>query len=216
MRDISTLHDQHRHLNEKLWRSCHTVQQLTVQVSQVKTYLAQSNITLQRAQEELQQQRQYLQHEQQEHNYAKISLAHEHSVHAQTAKSLASEREMNLRLIDLCNQFDLTNSNADAVPESVKLGTLLEENRELKKATGEYEARIERDKHTIESSKASIETLKREKQDVLYDLDEKEIELSNANDQLSELCRERSDDSEDEEGFQIETATLGKRKRMGA
>ena len=57
--------------------------------------------------------------------------------------------------------------------------------------------------------------LKREKQDALYALDEKEIELAKANDQLYELCRECSDDSEDEEGVQIETATLGKRKRLG-
>lgn len=219
MRDISNLQDQHQHLNEKLWRSGHTVQQLTVQVNQVKTNLAQSNLTLRRAQENLQQQRQHLQHEQREHEYAKKSLVHEFSVHAQTEKSLASEREMNHKLINLCNQFDLTNAKMGsgvAVPEGLKLGSMLEENRALKRATGEYKARIERDKHTIDSSEASLEMLKREKQDVLYALDEKESELSKANDQLSELCQECcSDDSEDEEGVQIETATLGKRKRLG-
>ena len=52
-------------------------------------------------------------------------------------------------------------------------------------------------------------------QNALFTLDEKKIALSKANDQLSELCRECSDESEDEEGIQIETATLGKRKRLG-
>lgn len=215
MRDISNLQDQHQHLNDKLWRSCHTVQQLTVQVTSVKTNLAQSNHALRRAQEELQQQRQYLQQEQKEHNYAKKSLAHGNYVHAQTEKSLASEREMNIKLINLCNQSDLTNADTIAVPEGLKLGSLLEENRELKKATVEYEARIESDKYTIDNSEASIEMLKREKQDVLDALDEKEVELARANDQLCELCHECSDDSEDGEGAQIGTATLGKRKRLG-
>lgn len=219
MRDISNLQDQHQHLNEKLWRSGHAVQQLTVQVSQVKTTLAQSNLTLRRTQEELQQQRQYLQHEQKEHDYTKKSLAHEFSVHAHTEKSLASEREMNHKLISLCNQFDLKNANMGsgiAVPEGLKLGSILEENRALKTATGEYKARIERDKSTIDSSEASIEMLKREKQEVLYALDEKETELLKANDQLAELCQECcSGDSEDEQGVQIETATTSKRKRLG-
>ncbi len=85
-----------------------------------------------------------------------------------------------------------------------------------KRATEEYKTRIERDKYTIDSSEAEIEMLKREKQEVLYTLEEKEGELSKANDQLSALCQEcYSDDSEDEEGVQIETATLGKRKRLG-
>ena len=215
MRDISNLQDQHQHLNEKLYRSSHTSQQLTAQITQVKTNLAQSNLLLRRAQEELQQQRQYLQHDQKENNYAKESLAHEFSVHAQTEKSLASEREMNVRLINLCNQFDLTNATTVAVPDGLELGSILEENRELKKATAEYRARIERDKHTIDSSEASIELLKREKQDMLSALGEKELELSRANNQLSDLCRECSDDSEDEGDVQIETATLGKRKRLG-
>ena len=214
MRDISNLQDQNQNLKERLWHSGQTIQQLTVQVNQVTANLAQSKLTLRRAQEDLQQQRQHLQHEQREHDYAKKSLAHEFSVHAQTEKSLASEREMNVKLITLCNQFDLRNVNTVAVPEGLKLGSLLEENRELKKTTAEYQARIERDRYTIDSSEASIEMLKREKQDVLYALDEKEIELSKANDQLSELCRECSDDSEDEEGVQIETAILGKRKRL--
>ncbi len=123
---------------------------------------------------------------------------------------------MNHKLISLCNQFDLTNATAGSVPEGLKLGSILEENRALKRATGEYKTRIERDKYTIDSSEAAIEMLKREKQEVLDALDEKESELSKANDQLSELCQEcRSDDSEDEEGVQIETATLGKRKRLG-
>ena len=62
----------------------------------------------------------------------------------------------------------------------------------------------------------AIEMLKREKQDVLDALDEKSIELSQANDQLSELCHQCcSDDSEDEEGVQIETAMVAKRKRLG-
>lgn len=219
IRDISNLQEQHQHLNERLWRSGHTVQQLTVQVNQGKANLAQSNHTVRQTQEELQQQRQYFQREQKEHDYAKKSLAHEFSVHAQTEKSLASEREMNHKLISLCNQFDLTNANMGsgvAVPEGLKLGSILEENRALKRATGEYKARIEKDKHTIDSSEATIETLKREKQDMLDALDEKEIELSTANDQLSALCQECcSDDSEDEEGVQIETALLGKRKRLG-
>lgn len=215
MRDISTLQDQHQHLNENLWRSGQTVQQLTVQVTQAKTNLAQSNLTLRRAQEELQQQRQYLQREQKEHDYAKKSLTHEFSVHAQTEKSLAFERDMNVKLVNLCNQFDLSNAKTVAVPEGLKLGSLLEENRELKKAAVEYKARIEKDRHTIESSEASIQTLKREKQDALYALDEKELELSKANTELSEMCHEYSDDSEYEEGIQIETTTLGKRKRLG-
>lgn len=219
MRDISNLQDQDQHLNEKLWRNGHTIQQLTVQVNQAKTNLAQSNLTLRRAQDDLQQQRQHLHHEQREHDYAKKSLAHEFALHAQTEKSLASEREMNHKLISLCNQFDLKGANVGSgviVPEGLKLGSLLEENRALKRATGDYKARIERDKNTIDSSDASIQMLKREKQDVLYALDEKEIELSKANDQLSELCKECcGDDSEDEEGVQIETATIGKRKRLG-
>lgn len=143
----------------------------------------------------------------------KKSLAHERSIHAQIEKSLVSEREMNVSLINLCNQFDLTKVNTIAVPEGLKLGSLLQENRELKKATTEYKARIDRDKYTIDSSEASIQMLKREKQDVLDALDEKEMELSKANDQLCELCRECSDDSEDE--GEIETAILGKRKRLG-
>ena len=198
MRDISNLQDQNHHLNEKLCRSGQTVQQLTVQVNQIKANFAQ-----------------HLQHEQREHDDTKKSLEHEICVHAQTQRCLASEREMNVKLIDLCNQFDLTNANTVAVPDGFKLGSLLEENRELKKATAEYKARIEKDRYTIDSSEASIVMLKREKQDALYALDEKEIELAKANDQLSALCRECSDDSEDEESVQIETATLGKRKRLG-
>ena len=219
VRDISFLQDQHQHLSEKLWRSGHTVQQLNVQVNQVKASLAQSNLTLRRAQEDLQQQRQHLQHEQREHEYAKKSLGHEFALHAQTEKSLASERDMNHKLISLCNQFDLTNVNADfgvVVPEGLKLGSILEENRALKRATEEYKTRIERDKYTIDSSEVVIEMLKREKQEVLYALEEKEGELSKANDQLSALCQEScSDDSEDDEGVQIETAKLGKRRRLG-
>lgn len=215
MRDISVLQDQHQHLSEKLWRSGHTVQQLHVQVNQVKTSLAQSNLTLRRAQEDLQQQRQHLQHEQREHEYAKKSLGHEFAVHAQTEKSLVSEREMNHKLISLCNQFDLTNATAGSVPEGLKLGSILKKNRALKRAIEEYKTRIERDKYTINSSEATIKMLKREKQEVLDALDEKESELSKANDQLSKLYQKcRSDDSEDEEGVQIKTATLGKRKRL--
>ena len=198
MRDISNLQNQNHHLNEKLCRSGHTVQQLTVQVNQIKANFAQ-----------------HLQHEQREHDDTKKSLEHEICVHAQTQRCLASEREMNVKLIDLCDQFDLTNANTVTIPDGFKLGSLLEENRELKKATAEYKARVEKDRYTIDSSEASIAMLKREKQDILYALDEKEIELAKANDQLSELCRECSDDSEDEEGVQIETATLGKRKRLG-
>ena len=219
MRDISNLQEQHQQVNERLWRSGHAVQQLTVQVNQGKTNLAQSNHTLRQTQGALQQQRQYLQHEQKEHDYAKKSLAHEFSIHERTEKSLASEREMNHQLITLCNQFDLSNANMGsglAIPEGLKLGSILEENRALKRAIEEYKARIEKDKHTIDSSKATVETLKGEKREMLYALDEKEIELSKANDQLSALCQEcSSDDSEDEEGVQIETATLGKRKRLG-
>lgn len=198
MRDISNLQDQNHHLNEKLCRSGKTVQQLTVQVNQIKANFAQ-----------------HLQHEQREHDDTKKSLEHEICVHAQTQRCLASEREMNVKLIELCNQFDQTNTNTVAVPDGFKLGSLLEENRELKKATAEYKARIEKDRYTIDSNEALIAMLKREKQDMLDALDEKEIELAKANDQLSELCRECSDDSEDEEGVQIETATLGKRKRLG-
>ena len=198
MRDISNLQDQNHHLNEKLCRSGQTVQQLTVQVNQIKANFAQ-----------------HLQHEQREHDDTKKSLEHEICVHAQTQRCLASEREMNVKLIDLCNRFDLTNANTVTIPDGFKLGSLLEENRELKKSTAEYKARIEKDRYTIDSSEASIAMLKREKQDMLYALDEKEIELAKANDQLSELCRECSDDSEDEESVQIETATLGKRKRLG-
>ena len=215
MRDISNLQDQNHHLNEKLWRSGQTVQQLTVQVKQVKANLAQSSLTLRSAQEDLQQQGQHLQYEQRQHDDTKKSLEHESCVHAQTERCLASEREMNVKLINLCNQFDLTNANTVAVPDGLKLGSLLEENHELKTATAEYKARIEKDRYTIDSSEASIVMLKREKQDALYALDEKEIALSKANDQLSELCRECSDESEDEEGTHIETATLGKRKRLG-
>ena len=184
IRDIGTLQDQHQYLNEKLWRSCHTVQQLTVQVAQFKTSLAQSNHTLRQAQGDLQQQRQYLQQEQKEHNQARDSLAHEISIHTQTEKSLTSEREMNMILINLCNQFDLTKAHPVSVPEGMKLGSFLEENRELKKASKEYKARIERDKYIIESSEASIEMLKREEQHVLDALDEKEMELSKANGSL--------------------------------
>lgn len=122
---------------------------------------------------------------------------------------------MNIQLINLCNQFDLINTNTVAVPDGLKLGSLLEENRELKKATAEYKVRIEKDRYIIDSSEASIAILKREKEDALYVLDEKEIELVKANNQLSELCRKCSDNSEDEEGIQIETAILGKRKRLG-
>ena len=55
-------------------------------------------------------------------------------------------------------------------------------------------------RHTIDSCEASIAMLKREKMRSML---------------LMKLCRECSDDSEDEEGVQIETATLGKRKRLG-
>ena len=198
VRDISSLQDQNHHLKEKLYRSGQTVQQLTVQVNQAKANLAQ-----------------HLQHEQREHNNTKKSLEHEICLHAQTERCLASEREINIQLINLYSQFDLTNTNTVAVPDELKLGSLLEENRELKKATAEYKVRIEKDRYTIDSSEASIAMLKWEKEDTLYALDEKEIELAKANDQLSELCRECSDDSENEEGVQIETATLGKRKRLG-
>ena len=81
---------------------------------------------------------------------------------------------MNVKWIDLCNQFDPTNANTVAVPDRFKLGYLLEENRELKKASAEYKARIEKDRYTIDISEASIAMLKREKQDMLYALDEKE------------------------------------------
>ena len=216
MRDISNLQDQHQQLNEKLWRSGRTVQQLTVQATQLKTSLAQSDRMVRQVQEELQLQRQSLQREQKEHDYAKKSLAHEFSVHAQTEKSLDSEREMNHKLISLYNQFDLTKASLASgvtVPEDLKLGSILEENSALKRATGEYKVRMEQEKH---SNEASIEMLKREKQDVLDALDEKSIELSQANDQLSELCHQCcSDDSEDEEGVQIETAMVAKRKRLG-
>ena len=216
MRDISNLQDQHQQLNEKLWRSGRTVQQLTVQATQLKTSLAQSDRMVRQVQEELQLQRQSLQREQKEHDYAKKSLAHEFSVHAQTEKSLDSEREMSHKLISLCNQFDLTKASLASgvtVPEDLKLGSILEENSALKRATGEYKVRMEQEKH---SNEASIEMLKREKQDVLDALDEKSIELSQANDQLSELCHQCcSDDSEDEEGVQIETAMVAKRKRLG-
>ena len=167
-------------------------------------------------QEELQLQRQSLQREQKEHDYAKKSLAHKFSVHAQTEKSLDSEREMNHKLISLYNQFDLTKASLASgvsVPKDLKLGSILEENSALKRATEEYKVRMEQEKH---SNEASIEMLKREKQDVLDALDEKSIELSQANDQLSELCHQCcSDDSEDEEGVQIETAMVAKRKRLG-
>ena len=145
----------------------------------------------------------------------KKSLEHEICLHAQTERCLASEREMNIQLINLRNQFDLTNTNTVAIPDGLKLGSLLEENRELKKASAEYKARIEKDRYTIDISETSIAILKIEKQDAIYALDEKEIELAKANDQLSELRRECSDNSEDEDGVQIETATLGKRKRLG-
>ena len=76
MRDISNLHDQNHHLNEKLWRSGQTVQQLTVQVNQAKANLAQSSLTLRSAQEDLQRQGQHLQHEQRQHDDTKKSLEH--------------------------------------------------------------------------------------------------------------------------------------------
>ncbi len=101
-----------------------------------------------------------------------------------------------------------------AVPEGLKLRSLLEENRELKKATVEYEARIESDKYIIDSSEASIKILKREKQDILNALNKKEVELVRANNQLYKLYHKCSDNSEDK-GTQIETAILGKRKRLG-
>ena len=198
MRDISNLQDQNYHLNEKLYRSGKTVQQLTVQVNQIKANFAQ-----------------HLQHEQREHDDTKKSLEHEICVHAQTQRCLASEREINVKLIELCNQFDQTNTNTVAIPDGFKLGSLLEENRELKKATAEYKTRIEKNRYTIDSSETSVAMLKREKQDILDTLNKKEIELVKANNQLSELCRECSDNNEDEEGFQIKTATLGKRKRLG-
>lgn len=44
---------------------------------------------------------------------------------------------MNIDLINLCNQFDLTNADTIAVPEGLKLESLLEENRELKKGLKE-------------------------------------------------------------------------------
>ena len=216
MRDISNLQDQHQQLSERLWRSGRTVQQLTVQATQLKTSLAQSDRMVRQVQEELQLQRQSLQREQKEHDYAKKSLAHEFSVHAQTEKSLDFEREMNHKLISWCNQFDLTKASLASgvsIPEDLKLGSMLEENSALKRATGEYKVRMEKEKH---SNETSIEMLKREKQDVLDALDKKSIELSQANDQLSELCHQCcSDDSEDEEGVQIETAMVAKRKRLG-
>ena len=103
-------------------------------------------------------------------------------------------------LINLCNQFDLTKASSVPVPKGLKLRSLLEENRELKKASKEYKARIERDKYIIESSEASIEMLKREKQHVLNALNEKEMELSKANNELCELCRKYSSDNGEIEG----------------
>ena len=83
----------------------------------------------------------------------------------------------------------------------------------MKRAIREYKIRIEKEKH---SNEASIEMLKREKQDVLDALDKKSIELSQANNQLSKLCHQCcSDNSQDKEGVQIKTAMVAKRKRLG-
>ena len=104
---------------------------------------------------------------------------------------------MNTVLINLCNQFDLTKANPVPIPEDLKLRSLLEKNRELKKASKEYKNRIKRNKYIIDSSETLIEMLKREKQDMLNALNKKEIKLSKANNQLCKLYRKYSDNSED-------------------
>lgn len=210
LRDINLIQEQNQTANEQAWRTRHSVQNLQIQVNQTKATLAQSDLSLHNARAELHQMLMDLENEKGAHSHTKQALDHKTLAYDQVEEGLQYERNMNHGLVALCNKLDFTGPvSGSAKHRHVELGSILMENEAMKQALLKNKACA--DEKGTDNHGETIETLEKEKKLLIGALEEKKRELSELKEEICGSCESCDDD----ESVQIETATIGKRKRLG-
>ena len=200
MREFQELLNQKQILNQQLWQSGSTVQDLMWQNDQLRHGLEQSEEARHQAQNEIRELLRNLDNEKEQRIAAKHSLEYASRRHEETERNYEHARDMNRCFVSLTDRlkFSAAGENIGVLlPRDFHIGSLLTENNDMKHRLAAIESQLADSKRTIEHKNQTIEDL--------------QSDLSMLRTEFGELYSEESEGGS--EGESEREHILGKRKR---